>query len=222
MIINSRYTDYYDSTVRSMGIDKTMVFNRDISTVYLKDIYRSLTLGLMDKLVNCRAIDYNSRWNKTNQVHILPVVFCGKVYWINGLKNEHFVYGEDERVVYEPLVENIKISKYRWDKDATNTELVSQYDMTELNIALNSSIVVLFPSNNRTPDASFRDIKFMIYPQLKQFNFQKIVDPYTAYQEIQMFNFGILSTTTDPEPLNDTSRIVAAGFDLKTSFRNIK
>jgi hypothetical protein len=54
---------------------------------------------------------------------------------------------------------------------------------------------------------------------LKDLEFFRVVDPYTAFQEIQMF-FGKLRSPERPIPeISNSDMIEAKGFDLKSSFR---
>ena len=57
-------------------------------------------------------------------------------------------------------------------------------------------------------------------PILKDYDFQKIVDPYTAFQEIQMYISGVLSTgDKNPQwPISDKLKAESKGFN-DLSFR---
>lgn len=64
----------------------------------------------------------------------------------------------------------------------------------------------------------------IINPNLKQYNFEKIIDPMTAYQEISMFVGNQLAKQKDPDPINTGGdKILASekGFD-QWSFRTKK
>ncbi len=57
--------------------------------------------------------------------------------------------------------------------------------------------------------------------RLFDIDFQKVVDPYTAYQELDMFIGGVLSAPSNPMiPITDKDRIKQHGFD-KWSFRKM-
>ena len=69
--------------------------------------------------------------------------------------------------------------------------------------------------DNNTPIFVNRTIN----ASLKKLEFYRIMDPYTAYQEIQMF-FGRLRFEERPIPkISNSDMIEAKGFDLKSSFR---
>lgn len=60
-------------------------------------------------------------------------------------------------------------------------------------------------------------------PHLLLLNFQKVVDPYTLAQEVEMYVGGVLGNTTPPpQETSDKDRLLAKGFDAKISFRHRK
>jgi hypothetical protein len=60
----------------------------------------------------------------------------------------------------------------------------------------------------------------VINPNLSAFEFWKVKDPFSAFQEIQQYISGVIGTGgNEPVVTSDTYKIMAAGFDLKTSFR---
>lgn len=61
-----------------------------------------------------------------------------------------------------------------------------------------------------------------VNPQLSKWDFSKRMDPFTAYQDLTMWVEGTLAEPDDPEPLADKIRIQQHGFDVVTSFRNMK
>lgn len=61
-----------------------------------------------------------------------------------------------------------------------------------------------------------------INPLLNEYEFQRVLDPFTVYQEIDMFISGILGNTEVIPEMRDKDKIVSHGFDLKTSFRKTK
>lgn len=72
-------------------------------------------------------------------------------------------------------------------------------------------------------DRDSRDnLIFYHNPCLKNYDCSKILDPYTAYQELSQWVDGALAEPDAPEPLVDKVRIQQHGFDLKTSFRKSK
>ena len=65
--------------------------------------------------------------------------------------------------------------------------------------------------------------KFEINPNLNNFKFFKVQDTFTAFQSLQTYVSGVLGTKeNDIIEIDNISKIVKAGFDLKTSFRKDK
>ena len=51
---------------------------------------------------------------------------------------------------------------------------------------------------------------------------QKALDPYTVFQEIDMFLGGVMADVGDPpSPQTDREKIASHGMDVKRSFRNM-
>ena len=64
-----------------------------------------------------------------------------------------------------------------------------------------------------------RDKLFIINPLLKDYEFYKVIDPFKAFTEIQMFISGVLGTgEKDIVEVEDKYKIAQHGFD-KWSFR---
>jgi hypothetical protein len=73
------------------------------------------------------------------------------------------------------------------------------------------SPVVLFLGERRVVD-----------PCLKDLGFQKALDPYTVFQEIDMFLGGVMAQPRDPpSPMSDREKISSHGMDVKRSFRKM-
>jgi hypothetical protein len=62
----------------------------------------------------------------------------------------------------------------------------------------------------------------VLNPRLREFGFEKIKDPFAAFQEISMYLANILVEQKEISVIEDKYRIEQHGFDLKESFRNTK
>lgn len=61
-----------------------------------------------------------------------------------------------------------------------------------------------------------------VNPPLKEYNFQRVKDPFTLFQDISQFYETFLVTEKEvPVTVSDKDKIKQHGFDLKTSFRNM-
>lgn len=61
-----------------------------------------------------------------------------------------------------------------------------------------------------------------VNPRLMDFGFDRVKDPFTAFQEISMYVANILVEQKETAKIEDKFRIEQHGFDLKTSFRKGK
>ena len=59
-------------------------------------------------------------------------------------------------------------------------------------------------------------------PRLKDYQFERIKDSTTAFQEISMYLANILVEQKPVAEVEDKYRVEQHGFDLKDSFRNTK
>lgn len=60
----------------------------------------------------------------------------------------------------------------------------------------------------------------ILNPKLANWEFWKVKDPFTAFQEIQQYISGVIGTGgNEPVATDDKYKILSHGFDLKTSFR---
>lgn len=79
---------------------------------------------------------------------------------------------------------------------------------------------------HHTLDAPIIELKKMSYirnPCLKELNFARYYDAFTAFQNLSMFISGVLGGQSPKlVEIEDKYRIVSHGFDIKTSFRNRK
>lgn len=64
--------------------------------------------------------------------------------------------------------------------------------------------------------------KGVINPKLKDYQFDRIKDSFTAFQEISIYLSNILVEQKETVVIEDKFRIEQHGFDLKKSFRKEK
>lgn len=73
-----------------------------------------------------------------------------------------------------------------------------------------------------TPVALWRNGIWTANPNLREMDFQKVLDPYTVFQEIETFLAGVMSENRDPpSPMTDREKISSHGMDVKRSFRKM-
>jgi hypothetical protein len=60
----------------------------------------------------------------------------------------------------------------------------------------------------------------VVNPDLSKLGFQRVIDPYAAFQEISMFLGGVLGQNIDPpSPMTDKEKVKSHGFDPQYGFR---
>ncbi len=80
------------------------------------------------------------------------------------------------------------------------------------------SPIVMFHLDQSFPNR--RTALITLNPRLSEFEFQRIIDPYTMYQNVDMFVSGVLSHPSNPPvQVKDKDMIVKKGFDSEYGFR---
>jgi len=231
MYIISKFKDYYDGVAGSTGIDKTIVYDRELIEVdeskYLKEFrrYSSLDNKKPYPFVQLGNFYLKKELRKTTQYeHTAPFIigFCGKLYIGWKLYSEGDGNSVITTITYDlDRIENLH-EQYAFTgnfKDKIN--YILSYDPIKIFRDLNSPIFVYdYDKDRRYFERHCRNnTKFFINPMLKEYEFFKIFDSYQAFQEIQMFLSGVLGNKEkEIIVVEDKYKIASHGFD-KWSFR---
>jgi len=239
MYIIAKKKDYYDGVAGSTGIDKTIVYNRQIIEIDEKDypkVFRrydawaNKNLSPFNKMGN---IDIKRELRITGvyeHAAIFIIGFCGKLYvgcklYSKGEKIHS--YGNKElitTITYD--MENLKnlIQDYGWwGKFEDNLNYVLTYNPIEFFREFNAPVFVYDNDYGRTciPFNWKNNHKFFINPLLKEYQFYKVFDAVQAFQEISMFMGSVLGNKEkDIVQVADKYKIAQHGFD-KWSFRKM-
>ena len=167
-------------------------------------------------------------WKGYDRYRNEMVLFCGKLY--QGIRYT-------EQWSHHTMT---NVTKVYWDADSFHREhrlraKVSRYDVYEKDAA--RLIEGLFTPREhpqlmechfktRCPVISIQVSKeapnhrvAVLNPNLKDFQFFRLLDANLTFQEISMFLGGVLSNNDKPEPVDNRYKILAHGFDLQSSFR---
>ena len=234
MYIISKHKDYYDGVVGSVGMDKTLVYERNTveiteSKLMLKEFQASRNRGWMgtnrdNPFLNiCHAGIDSKKTKKYTDEDFFIVGFCGKLYlgWKLYYKEKEWdALGYDDVVKtdivygYENVKDFIRESYWRGHlKD--DIEYVENYDPINMFRELNTPVFI-YDSERRKPRTSDA---LTIDPILKDYEFYKVVDAFQAFQEISMFIGGVLGRgEKEIIVVEDKYKIAQHGFD-KWSFR---
>lgn len=216
MRLIKKFQDYYDSAV-GYSIDPNIVYVRESKFIPLD---RNEWQETFSKLVG--HYRGSTDWNIT--YHIIG--FCGVLY---PLVHVEFSYYKP-RAVIETTEEHIfyTFGDYKaWRQDGDSKwasrevqEFFEQFSgkrMDEKFVELEAPVFVV----QRDPDDTSyqRELGILTNPCLKDWNFFRIKDAYTAFQEISMYLGNQLVQEKKVDEIADKYRIAGHGFD-KQSFRN--
>lgn len=239
MRIISKTKDYYDG-VQSLGYDPDLCYVRKTEKEYGEYFYERLLREEVRFFENSPALSINS----------FIIGFCGEIYvCVQVMHNgEHYYcYSIDDmdKVIKKIGIKRIQKEYYgEYEKKYTRTlfnrnHLMSKFDDDLMNNP--ETYYFMNPSKKKYNKNSLKQIFitmkvpiFVIYkkyknnkqtlllnPLLKNYEFQKMKDPYTAYQEIAQYISGVLGVNS-PETIDisDEDMRDKKGFD-KWSFKKM-
>ena len=195
MIINSDFRDYYDNLTKTVGVDKTVVFDRKTQI---------LTADSHDRrgkypYVSVKELGLDNINSKPDES--LFIGFCGKTY--RAL----------QRKKLPPSVASI--TEYYFDYDVTDVDFKPKWSNESFDYKFKLDLFHKF----KTPTLILWQSHLHVNPCLKSFDFHKVVDPYSAFQDIQGFISGVLTNNPKIIEIADKDKIAAKGFN-KFSFRH--
>jgi hypothetical protein len=233
MYIISKKKDYYDGVAGTTGIDKTIIYDRQIieleNNILPKEfqpysLWKNPKPSPFIKLGNTQ-IKKELRVVYGDASHFI-IGFCGKLYigWKLYSEGKKLSYGGRELITtisydndnMKKLVEANTFGGYFED----NLNYVLTYDPIEIFRTLNTPVFVYDNEYNRIALDQWKcHSKFIINPPLKEYEFYKVFNSVQAFQEISMFLGGVLGNK-EKEIVNveDKYKITQHGFD-KWSFR---
>lgn len=216
-IICKDFHDYYDG-VQSMGQDQTLIYHRvkkDVKSPIIKHV----------EYITCPA------WYITKEVEKLVIGFCGRVYPLVVFNDKYFCYSLEEVDTYfaeKYDQKDLQSYKEKWRGDF-HYDLRRQrfYDLFEYYSQYDLGRIREIQEGERSPifvvkkGVSPRGVILTHNDRLTNYGFQRIFDPYTAYQEIAMF-LGNLASPERPIPEIDNDILLEAKGFNKFSFRKDK
>ena len=220
MLIISKDNDYYDIGL-SLGIDKSIVYKRK------KEKIESILAikKTFQKIIDSYNVSKNrvSTYSSREDYYFFVIGFCGNFYTgISFLheKNPTFIYNEhDLDKNLNSFLEKSLTTSYLNDKN--KKEFRNKFN-NWLNVKIPYDDSLFFEHN--TPILFFRKNKFgqtlaAKNINLKKYSFQKIKDPFSAFQEIMSFLSGVLGNSEkDIITIEDKYIKESKGFD-KWSFK---
>lgn len=246
MKIISKYNDYYDAIMR-MGHDEHIIFHRigweddpieiiPVTRNWHSGDVRNKTGRFLERKLNEDFLSA-SCFNKNNNIwrtarfikkqydktfkndtfDVAPILigFCGKFYIIYEVntfipKLPRFIVDENDGVF------NVKEKSGTFKPIIGETPEIIAGNPDEIFLEFDAPIFVLeFTSK---PWNKYRLIK---NPVLREYDFQRIYDPYSAYQELSMYFGSVFANDEDHMvKISDSELAESKGFD-KWSFRKM-
>jgi hypothetical protein len=205
--------DYYDSAT-SFGVDKTVVYNRKSQFGKIEEFENNGFIFILHRI----DISYSEFF------YPILVFFAGKLY--TGYRFDGY-YSENSYTVwsYDELMSilnikypyyNIQNYKLKMIKDHFDLKITK----SQLDYLIKNKITILTFDIENYHDGYMVTIE---NSNLKNHQFYKVLDPYTAFQEISMWVGGVL-TNNPPKMVEITDErviLVKHGMD-HTSFRKPK
>jgi len=241
LIISHNKKDYYDGVVGTMGIDKTIVYNRetiefenrDIPSVFKgKDNFG----GIRYRETPFHELSYHSIKKECKHIcdehaHFI-IGFCGKLYigWKLYYVNDVNTYAISTEITYNNEFMKSILQEKSWHNNLNDSiNYILSYNALPIFRELKVPVFVYdgdfgriyLDKNNYSVYNKFNP-KFIINPLLKDYEFYKVFDTFQAFQEVSMFMGGVLGAgEKEIVEVADKYKIGQHGFD-KFSFRKDK
>ncbi len=222
MIIHSHFKDYYD-TASAYGVDATIHFDRDATWRVLNRQWIGLPDTLTEWLGEARSIPIPDGETHSGKIYNAIVGFCGHLYPVKytcssseqtDFRGEQFFYDYSK---YVEWLKSFTVKPYQYRRRYAQTPksesifAEAPYNNDDIFIALCSPIFIAIGSRS--------EVKVELQMPLKHWEFYKVKDPVTAFQEIQMYLTNQLVKEKDVGVIEDKYRIAGHGYD-KYSFRH--
>lgn len=208
MKIHSDFTDYYDH-VRAFGVDPALRYVRKERRFYPSEV-KGLPADWLER----------ARWGKRelcDKTLVRFIVgFCGTLYLCTKVGNES-VYRRDRLAELFPI--NPQWHKSHYARRAIRNLLDQMEPRTGFDAIFIQVDAPLFTVEYDYPDNKHGELWLETNISLKERDFAKVKDPFTAFQEISAYLGNQLVKRDQPDSIADEHRIAMHGFD-KHSFRH--
>ena len=210
MYVISKFKDYYDGVVGSVGIDKTIVYERKLIELEgyknFPDEFRNDQpwRNWNDQNHFLSLSDYGIEQQSKYEISDNFIIgFCGKLYlgWKFHWRtpSDHKYYGRfHTKIIYDldEVKKHLRGSHWGNSKFIDDVNYVLNYNPINLFRKYKTPVFVYDSHYKRSGvDYNWKDqSRFIINPLLKEYEFYKVFDPFTTFQEIQMFVSGVLGT----------------------------
>lgn len=198
--------DYYDSALK---------YGRDESIVFVRHKKKEIK---EDELPHKRPLIL-----RNISATLIQVYFCGKVYY--GIRLWSDMTGNKDLICWDFQTFEEIWNKYLKSKTIYRLETFKEYfegsgSDKYSDILIEKGITIAVLEQFKVEGLNKWKIDGF---DLRKYEFFRVKDAFTAYQEIYAWVSGVLSNNnTAPQITDDRVKIEKHGFDYKTSFRNVK
>lgn len=237
-IINKDFHDYYDSCIGYGGIDKTVIYKRkqeefeydsDITKMIEKVLPKTTTFRYHSDS-HLHEIFHTTKYDYLFESGYIG--FCGKIYpFIKCTDRRYigysFISGYEYYYDYESLISFLKSIKYKVSKYRYNTlsdrNIINFFkDIDNMDIFFKIQNPVFsygFTTIDKITNHAGR-MKTTTNPILKDFQFYKLKDAFSTFQDIYMFLSGVLGQVHPPiQEISDEVMKHKKGFGHKYAFK---
>ena len=183
---------------------------------------------------------FHGRDNLTNKAssynfYYMTFIFCGKIYYcVEVRRNENDTFSDDRYVEYFydydslvsyfennddkmlTMLSNKRKTYFRGSVYSYLDEIKKYFDNTSKESKKKDFLI----ENKITIARLSSDYKIIVNPQLNDHQFYRVVDSYTAYQEVDMWVSGVLAYPPNfMVDIDDEYKVLSHGFDEKYGFR---
>lgn len=236
MRIISDFRDYYDG-VQGQGFDDKIVYRRTTRAYvhHMLDAHRGWNshtgaevemvqeeLRLLPDFHDFRprpsAIERASWQSSVAQAGMLYLAGRAYPFWRLSESLGRTVTSFDPE--FAALVMQHKKPRRAWKWDSSTTDYTPWAEWLEAHWGREVDPAVHF--RHGSPMVLYVGDQRVIDPCLKDHGIQKVLDPFTVFQELDMFLGGVMADTMEPpSPQSDKEKIASHGMDVKRSFRNM-
>jgi len=196
MRIISKFKDYYDN-MSAHGVDTTIIYNRKQEVIPIVEIK-----GNTSRLV----YPYIRHLYDSRDDNPMVIGFCGKLYPIVEYKGEIYFCRADLKLEVSFWYENELREFWACDTEPSYSSLKAYFKDCPVFIYRHKGMDKIVEIN----------------PKLSDYRFYKVVDPFTAYQEIvQFLGTFVHPDSTTSEPLTEKQSLQKHGMD-NMSFKKPK
>lgn len=196
MKIISKYKDYYDYLQGIYGVDEKLVLDRRESDhpMYYQNGRHVFVIG--DLMVDVLHIDGKFYCGESDMIKLGGTKIENKSQ--PNIINYRVEYLEQSSYFLKKEISTIRVTAHRKNRVDDNFNQYAIYKPESLNTCIP-------------------------YPRLEQYGIQKVLKPHDIWVELSNWLGKQLTKNEPTVPIGDDKiRIISAGFDLKTSFRNVK